>query len=192
MEQGLLFDGIDVRGAEARIDQRVVRTAAVFADAAITALPVVDHAFAGAKLALDLLVGQLVVEARLDGEAGIGLHGAQTRKRKRLKKYPAIHRVTPPLGRSASDRWSPTRGRPRWQCKPVRASFLATASSLFPRACVRGSASPCNRAPPGRAPPSGRYRATTIAAYRKVRPHIGRSGRRRWSGGPCAESAGAC
>src|ERR1035441_4829684 len=55
MEQGLLLDGIDVRGRDARIHQRVVGAATVFAHAAIAAFAVVDHALAGAKLALDLL-----------------------------------------------------------------------------------------------------------------------------------------
>src|ERR1035441_8172731 len=61
---------------------------------------------------------------------------------------------------------------------------------LFPPAFVRGSASPCSPAPPGRAPPSGRYTATTIAACRKGRLHTGRSGRRRWLAAPFAGSAG--
>src|SRR5664280_892029 len=98
MEQGLLFDGIDVRGRDARIHQRVVRAATVFAHAAIAAFAVVDHALAGAKLALDLLVRQLLVESRLDREPGIGFRRAprKTRKPERLKYHSAIHGVTPP------------------------------------------------------------------------------------------------
>src|ERR1035441_6920432 len=194
MEQGLLLDGIDVRGRDARIHQRVVDAATVFAHAAIAAFAVVDHALAGAKLALDLLVGQLFVESRLDGEPGIGLRRAhrKTRKRQRLKHHSAIHRVTPPPRRSVSDRSSPAGGGhpPRWRYRAARGATPAEASSLFPPAFVRGSASPCSPAPPGRAPPSGRYTATTIAACRKGRLHTGRSGRRRWLAAPFAGSAG--
>src|ERR1035438_4321605 len=63
MEQGLLLDGIDVRSRDARIDQRVVGAAAVFAHAVIAAL------------------------------AGVGFRRAhgKTRKRQCLKHPSAIH-----------------------------------------------------------------------------------------------------
>ena len=48
MEEGFLFDGVDVGGTDAGVDQRVVSAAAVFAHAAVTALVVVDDAFARA------------------------------------------------------------------------------------------------------------------------------------------------
>src|SRR5664280_1099279 len=194
MEQGLLLDGIDVRGRDARIHQRVVDAATVFAHAAIAAFAVVDHALAGAKLALDLFVRQLLVESRLDGEPGIGLRRAprKTRKPERLQYHSAIHGVTPPPRRSASDRSSPSGGGrpPQWRYRAARGATPAEASSPFPPASVRESASPCSPAPPGRAPPSGRYRAKTIAACRKVRLHTGPSGRRRWPAAPFAGSAG--
>src|ERR1017187_6259273 len=193
MEQGLLFDGIGMGRADARIYQRVVRAATVFAHAAIAAFAVVDHALAGAKLALDLFVRQLLVESRLDGEPGIALRRArcQARKRQRLKKEPAIHGVIPPLRRSASDRLCRAGGGhpPRSRCRAARGATLAAASSPFRPASVPGSASRCSPAPPGRAPPSGRYTATTIAAYRMVRLHTGPSARRRWSAASFAGSA---
>jgi hypothetical protein len=51
------------------VHQRVIGTAPVLADAAIAALAIVDDALPRAKLALDLLIGQLVVKLGLNDEA---------------------------------------------------------------------------------------------------------------------------
>src|SRR5208282_3091227 len=147
----------------APIHQRVVRAAMVFAHAAIAAFPVVDYALAGAKLALGFLVRQLFVESRLDREPGIGLRRArrETRKRQRLSKSLAAHGIIPPTFLSASDRSSRAGGGhpPRWRCRAARGVTPGVASSPFRPAFAPGSASPCSPAPPGRVPPSGRYRA---------------------------------
>ncbi len=101
MEEGFLFDGIDVGGTDAGVNQRVVSAAAVFADTAVAALMVVDDAFARAQLALSLLVGQFLIEARFDDELrvvgrGLGWGGRRGAHRQAgqgsgLEKCPAVH-----------------------------------------------------------------------------------------------------
>ena len=73
VEQRLLLNGIDVRGADARVDQRVVDAAAILAHAAVAALLVAYDALARAELAPDLAVGQLLVETRFEGELRVAL-----------------------------------------------------------------------------------------------------------------------
>jgi hypothetical protein len=73
VEERLLFDGIDVGRAHARVHQRVVDAAAILAHAAVAALLVAHYALARAELALDLAVGQLLVELRFEGELRVVL-----------------------------------------------------------------------------------------------------------------------
>jgi len=71
MEQRFLLDGIDVRGAHARMHQRVVAASAILADSAVAPLLIVDHALAGTQLAARFLVGQLFVKLGLDDKPRI-------------------------------------------------------------------------------------------------------------------------
>jgi hypothetical protein len=71
MEEGFLFDGIDVCRADAGMDQRVVGATAVFADAAVAAFAIINDTFAGTELAAGFLEGEFFVELRFDDEARI-------------------------------------------------------------------------------------------------------------------------
>jgi hypothetical protein len=73
VKERLLFDGINVRSANARVDQRVVNAAVILAHAAIAALLVSHNTFARAQLALDFAACQLLVKLRFDGESRIVL-----------------------------------------------------------------------------------------------------------------------
>ena len=65
------FDGIDVRGAHARMHQRVVAASAILAYSAVAPLLIVDHAFAGTQLAPRFPVRQLLVKLGLDDKPRI-------------------------------------------------------------------------------------------------------------------------
>ena len=98
VEERLLLNGIDVRGADARVDQRVVDAAAILAHAAVAALLVAHDALARAELAAGscgwpasrrtCLEGELRVVLRFragwqrDGSGGRGqFAGAESRSR---------------------------------------------------------------------------------------------------------------
>src|ERR1035437_8702349 len=66
MEERLLLDRVDVGGDNPRVNQRVIGPAPVFADPAIAAVAVLDAAPARAQFAPTPLVGQFLVNSRLD------------------------------------------------------------------------------------------------------------------------------
>jgi hypothetical protein len=78
VEEGLLFDRVDVETADFSVDQRVIGPADILADAAVAPLFVAEPALPRAEAALDLPVGELIVVAGLDaGEVGFGAEHGQ-------------------------------------------------------------------------------------------------------------------
>jgi len=71
VEERLLFDGVDMRGGNPRVDERVVCSAAILAHAAVAALHVSHGAFARTQLALDLAIIEFLIELRFDDVARV-------------------------------------------------------------------------------------------------------------------------
>ena len=113
MEEGLLFDRIDVEGADLSVDQGVVGAADILPDPTEAALLVAEPAKPRAEAALDLAVGQL------DVMPGLDVREVRARARRR---QPAAE-----AGEAGPESQARARGVPE-EASPVHSNVSSTVS----------------------------------------------------------------